>query len=222
MCCFPYIATLFIKRQNNCLSRSNSSRPHNTCIIMHLFNNSSHCTRNTNTVATHNKRLLFSLLVHKCCVHTLGIFHAKLKYLRHFNAASAFKLASTTRTHITSFYFAYRTPRIDVKIDTMTCTNTVVPIAVSSYYPSLNIPQRFIGKNTHAIRQANRANRTFWQAKFLKLRIVHKRKSWHKMLSFNIIQLMIAWNKKCNRIAIFICSNKRFYTFARRCMQKLC
>ena len=219
---FPHVASLFVKWQNNRLSRSNTSRPHNARVIVQLLNNSSHRARNANAVATHNKRLFSALFVHECCMHALGIFHAKLKHLRHFNAARMFQRATATRTRVARFHFANITPRINRKIDPMTCANAVISITICSHNPRGNALQRAVGNYANTSRQANRTDGAFWQAKCLKLLIVHQREARRNTLSFNVVHLVIAWNKKCNGRAVFIGSDQSFYTFARRCVQKLC
>ena len=162
-------------------------------LVVVLLHDGSKRAGHAHAVATHDKRLLLAVLVHKGGAHGLGILGTQLEDLRDLDAASSRERLAAVRAGIAGNDGDQICPLIDGKVALGAGTGKVIIDLVGTAGPLLGLAQALVAHQTDALGQVNRSDKALVQTVGLKLLVRHHAITLAKnMLGLAVVELMIA------------------------------
>lgn len=140
---------LGIKRNHRDLVRGNGDRPDDTVLVVVLLHDGSKRAGHAHAVATHDKRLLLAVLVHKGGAHGLGILGTQLEDLRDLDAASSRERLAAVRAGIAGNDGDQICPLIDGKVALGAGTGKVIIDLVGTAGPLFGLAQALVADQTN-------------------------------------------------------------------------
>ena len=120
-------------------------------LVVVLLHDGSERTGHANAVATHDKRLLLAVLVHKGGTHGLGVLGAQLEDLGDLNTASSGKRLAAVRAGIAGNDGNQVGPLVDGKVTLGAGTGKVIINLVGTAGPLLGLAQTLVAHQTDAL-----------------------------------------------------------------------
>ena len=162
-------------------------------LVVVLLHDGSERARHAHAVATHDKRLLLAVLVHKSGTHGLGVLGAQLEDLGNLDAASSRERLAAVRAGIAGDDGDQVGPLVDGKVALGAGTGKVIIDLVGTAGPLLGLTQALIADQTDALGQVNRSDKALVQTVRLKLLVGHHAIALAKdMLGLAVIELVVA------------------------------
>ena len=201
---------LGIERNHSDLVRGNGNRPDDTVLVVVLLHDGSKRAGHAHAVATHDKRLLLAVLVHKGGAHGLGILGTQLEDLRDLDAASSRERLAAVRAGIAGNDGDQICPLIDGKVALGAGTGKVIIDLVGTAGPLLGIAQALVAHQTNAIGQVNRTDKALVQTVGLELLVGHHAIALAKdVLGLAVIELVVARDNGHDWLALGIDQRQR-------------
>ena len=172
-------------------------------LVVVLLHDGSKRARHANAVATHDKRLLLAVLVHKGGTHGLGILGAQLEDLGNLDTAGSRKRLAAMRAGITGNDGNQVGPLVDGKVPLGAGTGKVIVDLVGATGPLLGLAQALVADQSDTLGQVYRSDKALVQTVRLKLLVGHHAIALAKdMLGLAVIELVVARNHGNNRLAL--------------------
>ena len=174
-------------------------------LIVVLLHDGSERAGHTHAVATHDKRLLLAVLVHKGGTHGLGILGAQLEHLGDLDTASSGERLAAVRAGIAGDDGDQVGPLIDGKVALGAGTGKVVVDLVGATGPLLRLTQALVAHQTDALGQVNRSDKALMQTVGLEFLVGHHAIALAKdVLGLAVVELMIARDNGHDRLALSV------------------
>ncbi len=171
--------------------------------VVVLLHDGSKRAGHTNAVATHDKRLLLAVLVHKGGAHGLGILGTQLEDLRDLDAAGSRERLAAVRAGIAGNDGYQVGPLVDGKVALGAGTGKVIIDLVGTAGPLLGLAQALVAHQANALGQVNRSDKALMQTVGLELLISHHAIGLAKdMLGLAIVELVVARNNGHDGLAL--------------------
>ena len=128
-------------------------------LVVVLLHDGSKRAGHAHAVATHDKRLLLAVLVHKGGAHGLGILGTQLEDLRDLDAASSREQLAAVRAGIAGNDGYQVGPLVDGKVALGAGTGKVIIDLVGTAGPLLGLAQALVAHQANALGQVNRSDK---------------------------------------------------------------
>ena len=172
-------------------------------LVVVLLHDGSERTGHAHAVATHDKRLLLAVLVHKGGTHGLGVLGAQLEDLGNLDAASSRERLAAVRAGIAGDDGDQVGPLVDGKVALGTGTGKVIIDLVGTAGPLLGLAQALVTHQTDALGQIDRPDKALVQTVRLKLLVGHHTIALAKdVLGLAIVELVVARDNGHDRLAL--------------------
>ena len=179
-------------------------------LVIVLLHDGSKRAGHAHAVATHDKWLLLSVLVHKGGTHGLGVLGAQLENLGDLDTASSRERLAAARAGIAGNDGNQVGPLVDGKVALGASTGKVIIDLVGATGPLLGLAQALVAHQTDALGQIDRSDKALVKTVRLKLLVGHHAIALAKdMLGLAIVELMIARNDGHNRLALGVDESQR-------------
>ena len=179
-------------------------------LVVVLLHDGSKRAGHAHAVATHDKRLLLAVLVHKGGAHGLGILGAQLEHLGDLDAAGSRERLAAVRAGIAGYDGDQVGPLIDSKIALGAGTGKVIIDLVGAAGPLLGLAQALVAHQTDALGQVNRSDKALVQTVGLELLVGHHAIALAKdMLGLAVIELVVARDNGHDWLALGVNQRQR-------------
>ena len=179
-------------------------------LVVVLLHDGSERARHAHAVATHDKRLLLAVLVHKGGTHGLGVLGAQLEDLGDLDAASGRERLAAVRAGIAGNNGDQVGPLVDGKVTLGAGTGKVIVDLVGATGPLLGLTQALVAHQADALGQVNRSDKALMQTISLELLVGHHAITLAKdMLGLAVIELVVARDNGHDRLALGVDERQR-------------
>ena len=179
-------------------------------LVVVLLHDGSKRAGHTNAVATHDKRLLLAVLIHKGGTHGLGILGAQLEDLGDLDTASSGEGLAAVWARIAGHDGDQVGPLVDGKVTLGAGTGKVIVDLVGAAGPLLGLTQALVAHQADALGQVNRSDKALMQTVGLELLVGHHAIALAKdMLGLAIVELVVARDNGHDRLALGVDERQR-------------
>ena len=179
-------------------------------LVVVLLHDGSERARHANAIATHDKRLLLAVLVHKGGTHGLGVLGAQLEDLGDLDTASSRQRLAAVRAGIAGDNGNQVGPLVDGKVALGAGAGKVIVDLVGTAGPLFGLAQTLVADQTNALGQVNRSDKALMQPVGLELLVGHHAIALAKdVLGLTVVELVVARTNGHDRLALGVNQRQR-------------